>query len=169
MAEIRHTDCSDTDGTMEGPRTAPVTRKQISGSVRRQWVPAIVRRLVDRARRPPVADPDSQVLMWKESWVAGAEARWAGTPRVNPYHPRSPRSGAWAAGWRWAEQQPDRRSRRRVQLAHPRRRRTDASLRRVRSVQASAIGISTLVLAGWLWRTRRPRQSDGGSPKSVER
>ena len=133
-------------------------------SPRGRWIAAIVRRVVRRTRKQSVADPDSQVQMWKASWVAGAHARWAGRPsHANPYEARSARSDAWTAGWRWAEGQPDRRSATRVRLAHPRRRTTDKGLSQMRTLQAGAIGISGLMLARWLWQTRNDKQSARGT------
>jgi hypothetical protein len=137
-------------------------------SPRGRWILAIVRRVMHRTRRQPVADPDSQVQMWKASWVAGAHARWAGRPsHANPYEARSARSDAWTAGWRWAEGQPDRRSATRLRLAHPRRRTTDTGLSQMRTLQAGAIGISGLMLVRWLWQTRKDKQSARGRRERV--
>jgi hypothetical protein len=125
-------------------------------SPRGRWILAIVRRVVHRTRRQPVADPDSQVQMWK------------GRPsHANPYEARSARSDAWTAGWRWAEGQPDRRSATRLRLAHPRRRTTDTGLSQMRTLQAGAIGISGLMLVRWLWQTRRDKQSARGRRERV--
>jgi hypothetical protein len=105
---------------------------------------------------------DSQghrVQTWKEAWAGGARARWSGTGFIhNPHEPRSPSAAAWAAGWRWAEQQPDRRRSDVVRLAHPYRRSTDTPARVIRTARAGAVGLSVLTLAGWLWQMRRKRR-----------
>jgi hypothetical protein len=92
---------------------------------------------------------------WKSAWTAGAEARWTGTRSANPHEPGSARAQAWAAGWRWAERQPDRRRSTVLRFAHPRRRSTDRGLGLVRSAQAGAIGLSILAVIGWILRKRR--------------
>jgi hypothetical protein len=110
--------------------------------------------------RPGSADAHVQVQAWKEAWVAGAQARWSGAPFVkNPHQPRSSAAAAWGAGWRWAEQQPDRRRPEVVRFAHPYRRSTDTPSRVIRSARAGAVGLSVLTLAGWLWQIRRNRNS----------
>jgi hypothetical protein len=92
--------------------------------------------------------------------VAGAQARWSGAAFVkNPHEPRSSAAAAWGAGWRWAEQQPDRRRPEVVRFAHPYRRSTDTPTRVIRSARAGAVGLSVLTLAGWLWQIRRKRNS----------
>jgi hypothetical protein len=110
-----------------------------------------------RLRRPTRAE-DAHVREWKEAWVKGAEARWAGTSfHANRYPSRSARAAAWSAGWRWADRQPDRRHAPVARFAHPLRRRTDTTSRLMRSAQAGAVGLSMLTVLGWLWQMRRRR------------
>jgi len=104
------------------------------------------------------------VRIWKDAWVAGMEAHWNGSqPSSNPHASQSPAANAWAAGWRWAAHQPDRRAKTGERLAHPHRRRADKRLLPIGSVSATTVGISTIVMAGWLWKMRRKRRltSDG--------
>lgn len=104
------------------------------------------------------------VQLWKAAWRLGAEARWNTVPlSANPYrcHRSSRHAKAWRAGWQWAEQQPDRRKAARVQLAHPHRRSADgqSALRAlVWSARSVSVGVSTVVVAAWLWQTRRKRR-----------
>jgi hypothetical protein len=101
-------------------------------------------------------DPQVQLRQWKESWITGAQAKWAGTSAVrNPHQAGSRRAAAWEAGWRWAEQHPDRRHNSVARFAHPHRRSTDNSGHLVRRATAGAAGLSALTLAGWLWQMRR--------------
>jgi hypothetical protein len=109
------------------------------------------------ARDRPELD-EARVREWKRTWVSGAEGRWAGTSLlVNPHKPGSSRATAWRAGWHWADGQPDRRRPGQVRFAHPYRRSTDSSARRVRRAQAGAVGVSMLTIAGWVWHMRRQR------------
>jgi hypothetical protein len=108
----------------------------------------------------PVASTADPVFAWKQSWAVGARARWAGSPASANPHERGSREGeAWAAGWRWAEQQPDRRASVHVRLAHPHRRGTDHPSALLQSARTAGIGVSTLVVATWLWRIRTRQRS----------
>jgi hypothetical protein len=99
------------------------------------------------------------VRIWKDAWVAGMEAHWSGSESsTNPHASPSAAASAWAAGWRWAAQQPDRRAKARERLAHPHRRSADKRPLPIRSVSATTVGISTVVMAGWLWKMRRTRR-----------
>ena len=112
---------------------------------------------------PATGDP---VQLWKSTWRLGADARWSGRPSsANPYlHEES--SGpakAWRAGWNWAEQQPDRRQGAPVRLAHPLRRSSDgesAPLALARSARTASVGVSAIVVAAWLWQTRRRKRAE---------
>jgi hypothetical protein len=114
--------------------------------------------LRSRWKADPAASGDP-VRVWKDAWVAGMEAHWSGSqPSVNPHPSQSPAANAWAAGWRWAAHQPDRRAKTGERLAHPHRRRADKRLLPIGSVSATTVGISTIVMAGWLWKMRRKRR-----------
>lgn len=110
---------------------------------------------------PTKGDP---VQVWKSTWRLGAEARWNGVPlSANPYQHEegSGPAKAWGAGWNWAEQHPDRRRGARVRLAHPLRRSSDsesAPLALARSARTASVGVSTIVVAAWLWQRRRKRR-----------
>ena len=109
---------------------------------------------------PAAADP---VQLWKSTWRLGAEARWRGVPlSANPYvhEGGSGPAKAWGAGWNWGGQQPDRRGGAHIRLAHPLRRNSDgesAPFAVARSARTASVGVSTLVVAAWLWQTRRKR------------
>jgi hypothetical protein len=105
-------------------------------------------------RRKPADDPDALVERWKKAWIAGANAQWSTTSAVNPY-PADPSRAAWQAGRDWAAQNPDRRKRTHLRLAHPLRRATDARRRIVRAVEIGAIGFGLLALWRLGWRVRR--------------
>jgi hypothetical protein len=107
---------------------------------------------------------DDPVQLWKSTWRLGAEARWHGVPlSANPYQDEdgSAPAKAWRSGWHWAEQQPDRRRAARVRLAHPHRRSGDvesAPLAVARAAQTVSVGVSAVVVAAWLWQSRRKRR-----------
>jgi hypothetical protein len=107
---------------------------------------------------------DDPVQLWKSAWRLGAEARWHDVPlSANPYPDEdgSAPAKAWRSGWHWAEQQPDRRRAARVRLAHPHRRSSDAEsapLALARTAQTVSVGVSAVVVAAWLWQTRRKRR-----------
>jgi hypothetical protein len=101
-------------------------------------------------------DDDEYVTQWKQSWASGAEARWGGaSPGDNPHRSDSAFATAWGAGWRWADQQPDRRTSTVVRFAVPQRRASDRVSPLRRSARAGAVGLSMLAVAGWLWQTQR--------------
>jgi len=91
------------------------------------------------------AEADVRVAAWKRAWLEGANAAWATDRRVvNPYASGLQRS-AWAAGWNWGGQNPDRRSKEDGRLAHPHRRATDSTLPR-RLKRAAAVGATGVTL-----------------------
>lgn len=93
----------------------------------------------------PESDADTRVAMWKAAWREGAAAAWAspGNP-ANPYATGLQRT-AWAAGWNWGEQNPDRRRSTSERLAHPLRRATDSTLPRTLR-RAAAVGATGVTL-----------------------
>ena len=114
--------------------------------------------LLGRLKRRQAVAGDMVVREWKQSWVKGAQSRWSGVSvSANPYPSGSFRAAAWMAGWRWADQQPDRRQPNVVRFAHPERRVTDTRSRLMRGAQAGAVGLSVMTLIGWLWQMRRRR------------
>ena len=102
------------------------------------------------------AEADARVATWKRAWLEGANAAWATNGRaVNPYSNDLQRS-AWAAGWNWGGQNPDRRKNPDTRLAHPHRRATDSTLPRTlkRAAAVGATGVTlyaiTKVVRRWL-------------------
>ena len=92
--------------------------------------------------------------------MKGASAAWASSrPAVNPCVAEMERA-AWAAGWKWASQNPNRRAGRAPRFAHPLRRATDAtfsaSLKRAAAVGATGVTVYALskALRRWLHRTK---------------
>jgi hypothetical protein len=103
---------------------------------------------------PPAPEPDALVAAWKAAWVKGANAAWAHQPATNPHQAGMERA-AWDAGWKWADQNPDRRTNRAPRFAHPRRRARDttvtASLKRAAAVSATGVTLYAIskVLRRW--------------------
>src|SRR4029453_13810283 len=109
-------------------------------------------------RFPFKTTPDRQIRDWKTKWRRGAEDGWAGAaPAANPFRSGSSGHSAWAAGWNWAKNHPDRRRQDALVLAHPHRRTSDTIARLVRRATARAVGLSALTLVGALWDIRRRR------------
>ena len=115
---------------------------------------------IDRSNRESAAaDADARVAAWKLAWLEGAKAAWAPDHRpTNPYSDGLQRS-AWAAGWNWAGQNPDRRSQKPERMAHPYRRSTDSNLPRnlKRAAAVGATGVTIFALSRavrWLFRPR---------------
>ena len=92
-------------------------------------------------------EADVRVAAWKQAWLEGANAAWASETHrrvMNPYATGLQRS-AWAAGWNWGGQNPDRRSKAAERLAHPHRRATDSKLPK-RLKRAAAVGATGVTL-----------------------
>ena len=105
------------------------------------------------------AEADARVAAWKMAWLEGAKAAWApGRRSTNPYSDGLQRS-AWAAGWNWAGQNPDRRTKKPERMAHPHRRSTDSNLPRTlkRAAAVGATGVTLFAISRavrWLFRPR---------------
>ena len=99
-------------------------------------------------RESPV-DTDAIVAAWKHSWIEGAEARWHAKPVNDNTHATDRERAAWEAGWRWADQNPDRRNHDTSRLAHPHRRANDSTKRFTRALQVGAAGVTVF----WISRT----------------
>jgi hypothetical protein len=103
------------------------------------------------------SEADNRVATWKRAWLEGANAAWeTGGQGVNPYSTGLERS-AWAAGWNWGGQNPDRRKKDSDERqAHPHRRATDSTLPRTlrRAAAVGATGVTlyaiTRVVRRWL-------------------
>jgi hypothetical protein len=113
-----------------------------------------------RRHESPDPEPDALVAAWKAAWLDGANTAWApDRPATNP-HPDGMARAAWDAGWKWAEQHPDRRANRAPRFAHPLRRATDstlsASVRRAAAVGATGLTLYAIskVLQRWPRRAR---------------
>jgi hypothetical protein len=96
----------------------------------------------------PTSEADARVLAWKTAWREGAAAAWE-SPRTatNPYAKGLERT-AWAAGWNWGGQNPDRRGKEADRLAHPLRRATDSTLPRTlkRAAAVGATGVTVYAI-----------------------
>jgi hypothetical protein len=111
-----------------------------------------------RRRTSPVVDTDALVAAWKAAWMNGARAHWeAKASGANPHATGQERS-AWDAGWRWAQQNPDRRNHHTPRLAHRRRRATDSTAPLTRALQVTAMGVTVFwvsrALHRWAHRAR---------------
>lgn len=102
-------------GGVPGDSSALVRAAEWLGRALGQW-----RR--DRSERRN----DAYIRQWKRAWTEGCEARWHGDDRESTPHRKGPEHDAWAAGWLWADQQPNRRDATRLgSRAHARRRASD--------------------------------------------
>ncbi len=103
------------------------------------------RRGADERATVPASDPDARVNAWKSAWREGAAAAWASSrDTANPYG-KGLQGTAWAAGWNWGGQNPDRRGKEADRLAHPHRRDTDSTLPRTLK-RAAAVGATGVTL-----------------------
>ena len=119
-------------------------------------------RLWRRDKARPGDNPDLLVATWKAAWLSGAKARWeALSPGANPYTTNQERM-AWAAGWRWAHQNPDRRNHGVPRMAHRRRRASDSSPHLTRTLGLGAVGLSVFLISRAVhrWAKAPPRQSE---------
>jgi hypothetical protein len=105
------------------------------------------------------AEADARVAAWKLAWLEGAKAAWGPESRsTNPYSDAL-QSSAWTAGWNWAGQNPDRRSKQPERIAHPHRRSTDSNFPRnlKRAAAVGATGVTLFAISRavrWLFRPR---------------
>lgn len=103
-------------------------------------------------------DSDVFVETWKGAWLSGADTYWATKSSDNP-HAENPARAAWQAGSDWARNNPDRRKKHHLRLAHPNRRATDVGPRVPRAVKIGAFGIGVLAASRWVWRKLRPEHT----------
>lgn len=118
-------------------------------------------RFMRRQSPRPDDNPDLRVATWKAAWLSGAKARWeAISSGANPYATGQERM-AWAAGWRWAQQNPDRRNHREPRMAHRRRRAGDSTPHLTRTLGLSAVGLSVFFISRAVhrWAKGAPGQS----------
>jgi hypothetical protein len=101
--------------------------------------------------------------------MEGCSAGWAGQPITALPYRGSPQRDAWAAGWNWAQTQPDRRDPSRREAQGLTIRRVNAERRRdlvSAAAKGGALSLTVLAAARWLIRVRgRAQQSspaDGG-------
>ena len=120
-----------------------------------------------RDRESAAAEADARVAAWKLAWLEGAKSAWATDRRTTNPHTDGLQQSAWAAGWNWAGQNPDRRAMKPERLAHPNRRYTDSSLPRTlkRAAAVGATGVTlfaiTRAVRRWL---RAPRVATRPAP-----
>jgi hypothetical protein len=113
------------------------------------------------ARRPqPTDESDAFVETWKKAWMSGADASWASNQATNP-HANDPARAAWQAGWDWAKDHPDRRTRDHLRLAHSNRRAADPGRRIPRAVKIGVLGFGLMTASRWVWRALRRRKPNG--------
>jgi hypothetical protein len=98
---------------------------------------------------------DAFVLVWKRAWVQGCEAAWAGRSSLPPAEMGERQRAAWAAGWLWAQTQPDRRRASLDSWRRGGRRSTDAQRPLVRAAKGGAMGLIVLGVTRWLLGARR--------------
>ena len=124
-------------------------RNSASSSTERGW--ALWVGLLRYGQKSPI-DTDAIVAAWKNAWMEGAEARWHAEPVTANPHATDREFAAWEAGWRWADQNPDRRNHDNSRLAHPHRRVNDSTKPLTRALQVGAAGAAGVTVF-WLSRT----------------
>lgn len=128
-------------------------RKSTTTSAERRWIrwPEFFRN--DHHESP--LDTDAIVAAWKNAWMEGAEARWHDKPLSANRHVTNREHAAWEAGWRWADQNPDRRHHDTSRLAHPHRRASDSTKPLTRALQMGAAGVTVFWISRALHRWAR--------------
>jgi hypothetical protein len=144
------------------------TRGNQEGSVIARSAVAVGRTLGQWRRRRAAAAQDAYVTSWKTAWTEGCSAGWAGEPVTSLPYRENPLRDAWAAGWNWAQTQPDRRhpaqggsSAAMVRRAHAERRR-----QLVNAAKGGALSLTLLAAARWLLRGRGQPSPPASSPPS---
>lgn len=115
-------------------------------------------------RRDPRSETNTDALVaaWKAAWSKGAQAQWEATlSDANPYAAGQERM-AWDAGWRWAQQNPDRRNHGLPRLAHRRRRASDSTAPLARALQVGAMGVTVFWVSRALHRWAKGAQQNPG-------
>ena len=131
-------------------------RNSASSSSERGWARWVG--LLRHGQKSPI-DTDAIVAAWKNAWMEGAEARWHAKPVTANPHANDREHAAWEAGWRWADQNPDRRNHANSRLAHPHRRLNDSNKPLTRALQVGAAGVTVFWLSRTLQRwARGPRR-----------
>ena len=131
-------------------------RNSASSSTERGWARWVG--LLRHGQKSPI-DTDAIVAAWKNAWMEGAEARWHAKPVTANPHATDREFAAWEAGWRWADQNPDRRNHDTSRLAHPHRRVNDSTKPLTRALQVGAAGVTVFWLSRTLQRwARGPRR-----------
>jgi hypothetical protein len=118
---------------------------------------ALGRTLGSWRRRSVAAAQDAYVEAWQAAWMEGCSAGWAGQPVTALPYRGTPQRDAWAAGWNWAQTQPDRRSQSRPALHGVPVRRINAERRRdmmTAAAKGGALSLTVLAAARWLIRMR---------------
>jgi len=107
-----------------------------------------------------VVNTDALVAAWKTAWMNGAQEAWRSMPSgANPHATGQERS-AWDAGWRWAQQNPDRRTYGTPRLAHRHRRANDSTAPFTRALQLGAMGVTVFWVSRALHRWARGAQRE---------
>jgi hypothetical protein len=120
-----------------------------------------------RRHKADASDADAIVAAWKAAWRDGAKAAWSSARLSSNPHTTEPNRTAWAAGWRWAERNPDRRQPRVERLAHPHRRETDSQVSMIlrRAAKIGATGVVVYAATTAVRRWMRHRQTEIDAPK----
>lgn len=107
-----------------------------------------------------VVNTDALVAAWKTAWMNGAQAAWRAMPSGANPHPTGQERSAWDAGWRWAQQNPDRRTNGTPRLAHRHRRANDSTAPLTRALQLGAMGVTVFWVSRALHRWVRGTQRE---------
>jgi ribosome modulation factor len=88
--------------------------------------------------------------------MEGCSAGWASQPITSLPYRHSPQREAWAAGWNWAQTQPDRRDPARDDSngAIVRHRAAERRRHLVSAAKGGALSLTILAAARWLGRSR---------------
>jgi hypothetical protein len=139
-----------------------------AGSVIVRSAVAVGRTLGQWRRRRVAAAQDAYVASWKIAWTEGCSAGWAGQPITSLPYRDGPLREAWAAGWNWAQTQPDRRQPSHTGDGTTMVRRAHAERRRhlVSAAKGGALSLTLVAAARWLLRGRGQTSTSHSSPRS---
>jgi hypothetical protein len=102
---------------------------------------------------------DAFVMLWKEAWVQGCEAAWAGRLSSEAAAMGERQRAAWTAGWTWAQTQPDRRQAFRNSWQAGGRRSGDGQRPLVRAAKGGVVGLVVFAAARWVMGRRASTKS----------
>lgn len=117
-----------------------------------------VYRIWDEWRRNRmIAAQDWYVEAWQSAWAEGASARWNGQPPTVRSYRDAPQREAWTAGWMWANRQPDRRVRSRIDPNWAIRTRRERRRAMMSHAKRGMWTVALIMVARWMWQSQAPQ------------